>query len=50
MVNFSNINKVVFAVGRIQPDGVQLLGTAFLLGKAGHLVTAAHVPAQNQGN
>ena len=47
MVSFSSINKVVFAVGRLQPDGVQLLGTAFLLGKAGFFVTAAHVPAQN---
>lgn len=44
---FGGINNVVFAVGRVQPTGVQLLGTAFLLGRAGYFVTAAHVTAQH---
>lgn len=47
MIDFSGISNVVFAVGRVTPGGIQLLGTAFLLGKPGHFVTASHVPAQN---
>lgn len=47
MIDFSGITNVVFAVGRIQPQGIQLLGTAFLLSKKGYFVTASHVPAQN---
>ncbi len=47
---FSLIGRVVFAVGRITPKGVSLLGTAFLLPKAGKFVTASHVTSQDDTN
>jgi hypothetical protein len=47
MVDTSNINNVVFAVGRHHPSGVSLLGTAFLTARPGHFVTASHVSAQS---
>jgi hypothetical protein len=47
---FSNINKVVFAVGRSTPNGVNLLGTAFLLNEAGLFATCAHVTDSNDQN
>jgi len=47
LIDFSAINRVVFAVGRVQPDGINLLGTAFLLNKPGLFATAAHVPGQS---
>ncbi len=43
MYNFSAVSGVVLAVGRNGPAGVQLLGTAFCLNKAGHFATASHV-------
>ncbi len=42
-MDFSNVQNVVFAVGRMGPGGVQLLGTAFALNKPGFIATASHV-------
>jgi hypothetical protein len=42
-MDFSNVQNVVFAVGRMGPGGVQLLGTAFTLNKPGFIATASHV-------
>lgn len=42
-MDFSNVQNVVFAVGRMGPGGVQLLGTAFTLNKPGFFATASHV-------
>lgn len=47
---FSSINNIVFPVGRITPDGVSLLGTAFLIDKPGLFVTASHVCNNNDNN
>jgi len=47
---FSQINKVVFAVGRTTPNGVNLLGTAFLLNGSGLFATCAHVTDSNDQN
>jgi hypothetical protein len=47
---FEQINKVVFAVGRTTPSGVNLLGTAFLLNKEGIFATCAHVTDSNDQN
>jgi S1-C subfamily serine protease len=44
---YAAMSRIVFAVGRVTPGGIQLLGTATLLNKPGHFVTASHVPAQN---
>lgn len=38
-----SIQNVVFALGRMGPGGVQLLGTAFWLNKPGLIATASHV-------
>lgn len=50
MINFNAINNVVFAVGRVSPSGIQLLGTAFMLPKPGCFATAAHVTGQDDRN
>lgn len=42
-MNFSGIQNVVFALGRVHPGGVRLSGTAFLLNKPGFIATASHV-------
>jgi|SRR5690625_2081046 len=47
---YSNLTNVVFTVGRMTPDGVNLLGTATLLAKPGHLVTAAHITNKDDQN
>jgi S1-C subfamily serine protease len=43
LFDFSAVSNLVFALGRNGPGGVQLLGTAFALNKAGHFATASHV-------
>lgn len=43
MYNFNLMSRVVFAVGRMGPGGVQLSGTAFCLNKPGYFATASHV-------
>lgn len=42
-MDFSSISNIVFAVGRNDPAGVQLSGTAFALRKPGFFATASHV-------
>lgn len=49
-MSFENINRVVYALGRISPSGVTLLGTTLLLGSPGKFVTAAHVTNKNDQN
>jgi len=44
---FTDISYVVHPVGRITPNGVTLLGTAFFINKPGLLATAAHVVGNN---
>ena len=43
MFDFTGISKIVFAVGRNGPAGIQLAGTAFVLNKPGFFATASHV-------
>lgn len=50
MVIFSQMNRVVFPIGRVTPNGVSLLGTCFLIGKPGHFATAAHVVKNDDNN
>ena len=40
---FTDISYVVHPVGRVTPNGVTLLGTAFFINRRGLLATAAHV-------
>jgi len=47
---YTSLTNVVFAVGRITPNGVSLLGTATLLSEAGKFVTVAHVTNKNDQN
>ena len=47
---FTDISYVVHPVGRITPNGVSLLGTAFFINKPGFLATAAHVVNNNDNN
>ena len=44
---FTDISYVVHPVGRITPNGVTLLGTAFFINRSGLLATAAHVTGNN---
>lgn len=44
---FTDISYVVHPVGRITPNGVSLLGTAFFINKEALLATAAHVVNNN---
>lgn len=43
MFDFTGISKIVFAVGRNGPAGIQLAGTAFALNRPGFFATASHV-------
>jgi len=47
---FQKVNRIVYAVGRITPTGVSLLGTACLLKQPGRLATVAHVPGPDDKN
>lgn len=44
---FTDISYVVHPVGRVTPNGVTLLGTAFFINRRGLLATAAHVTGNN---
>lgn len=44
------LEKVVYTVGRITPNGVNLLGTCFLLNKNGLMATASHVTNNDNNN
>ncbi|HDR3908888.1 MULTISPECIES: trypsin-like serine peptidase [Bacillus] len=50
MVDFSGVVNVVYTVGRITPNGILPLGTATLLNKMNHFVTAAHVTNNDDNN
>jgi S1-C subfamily serine protease len=50
LFNFSAVSNLVFALGRNGPGGVQLLGTAFALDKAGLFATASHVAGTDGQN
>lgn len=47
---FTDISYVVHPVGRITPNGISLLGTAFFINKPGVLATAAHVVGNNDND
>jgi len=49
-MSYSALINVVFAVGRIETNGVSLLGTATLLNSPGKFVTAAHVTNKDEQN
>lgn len=46
----TGLDKVIYTVGRITPEGVSLLGTCFLLNKNGLFATAAHVANNDDKN
>ncbi|WP_246451906.1 S1 family peptidase [Alkalicella caledoniensis] len=48
--SFQHINKIVFPVGRITQNGINLLGTAFMLGAPGYFATASHVTNNDDKN
>ncbi|MDP9579807.1 UNVERIFIED_ORG: S1-C subfamily serine protease [Bacillus sp. 1751] len=50
MINFESIVNAVFTVARITPTGVKPLGTATLLNKVNHIVTAAHITEHDDNN
>ena len=45
-----SLHKVIYTVGRITPQGVNLLGTCFLLNESGLLATASHVTDNDNTN
>jgi hypothetical protein len=49
-MDLTNLNKLIYLVGRITPSGVMLLGTCFLLNKEGLLATASHVTNNDNSN
>ncbi len=46
----SNIHNIVFTLGRIEPGGITLLGTCFLINRPNTLVTACHVTSNDDNN
>jgi S1-C subfamily serine protease len=44
------LHKVIYTVGRITPNGVNLLGTCFSLNKGGLFATASHVTNNDNNN
>lgn len=49
-MNLIGLNNVILTVGRVTPNGVNLLGTCFLLNKAGLFATASHVTGNDNTN
>ncbi len=49
-MKIEGLDKVVYTIGRITPNGVNLLGTCFLLSKAGLFATASHVTNNDNNN
>ncbi len=47
---YSALTNIIFAVGRVEANGVSLLGTATLLNSPGKFVTAAHVTNKDDKN
>lgn len=50
MIQFNGVHEFIFTLARLNPVGVQLLGTVFTLPKAGYFATAAHVPGNDDRN
>jgi S1-C subfamily serine protease len=46
----TGLDKVIYTVGRITPNGIILLGTCFLLNKNGLFATASHVTNNDNNN
>src|SRR5688572_21643992 len=42
--------QLVYVVGRVTPNHVEMLGTAFLVSSDGHIVTTHHVTGPNDSN
>lgn len=49
-MEITGLDKVIYTVGRITPNGVQLLGTCFLLNRSGLFATASHVSNNDNNN
>jgi V8-like Glu-specific endopeptidase len=49
-MNIQNLHNIVFSVGRLTPNGVNLLGTCFLLNKENLYATTSHVTANDENN
>lgn len=49
-MEITGLDKVIYTVGRITPNGVNLLGTCFLLNKSGLFATASHVTNNDNNN
>lgn len=49
-MDIKGLDKVIYTVGRVNPTGVQLLGSCFLLNQPGLFATAAHVAGNNDSN
>tara|TARA_R110002072_G_C7867750_1_gene526997 strand:+ start:76 stop:729 length:654 start_codon:yes stop_codon:yes gene_type:complete len=49
-MKIEGLDKVVYTIGRITPNGINLLGTCFLLNKAGLFATASHVTSNDNNN
>ncbi len=50
IMDTSSLNKIVFPIGRVTPNGVSLLGTGFIANKMGMIVTSAHVVNNDDNN
>lgn len=44
----TNADKIIYTVGRLTPNGIDLLGTCFLIDRPGTYVTASHVTGNNE--
>jgi len=49
-MEITGLDKLIYTVGRITPNGVHLLGTCFLLNKKGLFATASHVTGNDNNN
>ena len=49
-MDITDIHSVVFALGRICPNGISLLGSCFLINRPNLLVTACHVTNNDDNN
>jgi V8-like Glu-specific endopeptidase len=49
-MNINNLHQIIFTVGRVTPNGVNLLGTCFLLNQNGLYATTAHVTNNDDNN
>lgn len=49
-MDYKHIHNIVYPIGRITPEGVNLLGTCFLINKLDTYVTACHVTNKDSNN